>query len=224
MKYNMLIATAGTIAFHMTGALFLPALYTNNTANTAMMSVQQTVQYTQATHTPVQKTRVKPAPVSTAKTESNAIRTPKPISELIPELAPKLESEPIPELAPELEPETAPVLEKIKMPEVASDSPDKQNAQPVVKAQGVSTNKPPVYPRMALLRKQSGTVLLRVHILATGRVNAVEIIQSSGYALLDNAAKTGIADWQFSPERRNNKPVDSWSELPIRFTLLSKKS
>ena len=83
----------------------------------------------------------------------------------------------------------------------------------------VAENKPPHYPRMALRRQQAGTVLLRVHVLANGTLDTVQLHASSGHRLLDQAAIAAVSDWQFSPQTANGQFENSWVNIPITFKL-----
>jgi len=90
----------------------------------------------------------------------------------------------------------------------------------IVKASPIAAeNKPPHYPRMALRRQQAGTVLLRVHVLANGTLDTVQLHASSGHRLLDQAAIAAVSDWQFSPQTTNGQFENSWVNIPITFKL-----
>jgi protein TonB len=52
-------------------------------------------------------------------------------------------------------------------------------------------------------------------------VEALSISQSSGHALLDQAALKAIKSWRFRPARAGPLPIPSTVEVPIRFTLES---
>ena len=90
----------------------------------------------------------------------------------------------------------------------------------IVKASPIAAeNKPPHYPRMALRRQQAGTVLLRVHVLANGTLDTVQLHASSGHRLLDQAVIAAVSDWQFSPQTANGQFENSWVNIPITFKL-----
>ena len=56
----------------------------------------------------------------------------------------------------------------------------------------------PAYPRQALLARQEGVVKLLVVVNGQGRAQDVSIAKSSGYALLDRAARTQVLkNWIF---------------------------
>jgi periplasmic protein TonB len=50
-------------------------------------------------------------------------------------------------------------------------------------------------------------------------VLSINIVQSSGSAALDAAARRGVAAWRFAPARRANGPVASSIDIPIQFKL-----
>lgn len=84
---------------------------------------------------------------------------------------------------------------------------------------GYLNNPPPQYPSLAARNSWQGTVLLKVRVLSTGRVDEVEVQKSSGYKLLDEEAKATVRTWQFSPSKRGSTPVDGWATVPIEFKL-----
>jgi len=84
---------------------------------------------------------------------------------------------------------------------------------------GYLNNPPPVYPRAAQRLNQQGRVILRVHVLASGQVGNVEIKQSSGTPLLDDAAVNAVKLWTFAPSKRGSTPIDGWATVPIDFKI-----
>jgi protein TonB len=84
---------------------------------------------------------------------------------------------------------------------------------------GYLNNPPPQYPNLAARNGWQGTVLLKVRVLSTGRVDEVEVQKSSGFKLLDEEAKATVRTWQFSPSKRGETPIDGWATVPIEFKL-----
>lgn len=80
-------------------------------------------------------------------------------------------------------------------------------------------NPKPPYPPAARRRHQEGTVLLAVQVSSHGRASRVVLKQSSGFALLDEAALQTIRDWDFEPARIGSLAVESAIEVPVRFQL-----
>ncbi len=80
-----------------------------------------------------------------------------------------------------------------------------------------SRNRPPIYPIEATRRGQQGTVTLLIHVSPLGVSLGADVLQSSGYPLLDRAALDAIATWRFRPAVRNGTPVPF--DMPMRFTF-----
>jgi len=80
-------------------------------------------------------------------------------------------------------------------------------------------NPAPEYPYVARLRGESGRVILRVEVSASGEAGQVLIERSSGYDILDRAAFETVKRWRFLPARRNGMPVTASVRVPIRFAL-----
>jgi protein TonB len=80
-------------------------------------------------------------------------------------------------------------------------------------------NRPPAYPGAARQRGYEGDVLIAAEIRADGRIGAVRVKRSSGYASLDDSALEAVRSWRFEPARRMGAVVDAWVEIPIRFKL-----
>lgn len=79
-------------------------------------------------------------------------------------------------------------------------------------------NLPPAYPPLAVRAGEEGSVILAVRVAPDGS-GAVAIADSSGYALLDAAARTAVASWHFIPARRGGRRVPSSILIRIRFIL-----
>jgi protein TonB len=95
---------------------------------------------------------------------------------------------------------------------------------PLVEARSdvASLNNPkPPYPLAARRRGLEGRVLLAARVSTDGVCAEVRLRQSSGHALLDEAALTTVRRWRFVPARRGETPVESWVNVPISFRLNS---
>ncbi len=77
----------------------------------------------------------------------------------------------------------------------------------------------PAYPASARRLGVQGTSLLRVHVLADGRIGDVIVQQSAGHPDLDAAAADAVKRWRFDPARRGQEPVATWVLLPVEFRL-----
>jgi protein TonB len=94
--------------------------------------------------------------------------------------------------------------------------------EPITEANGSAAylnNPPPTYPKAAQRQGLQGRVLLRVQVLANGHVGAIEVKQSSGKSILDDAALTAVKAWVFTPSKRGSTPIDGWTNVPIEFQI-----
>lgn len=79
------------------------------------------------------------------------------------------------------------------------------------------------YPEALRRAKKQGIVHLRVLITPQGTVSAIEISSSSGTAGLDEAAVDSVRKWKFRPALQGDKAVESWTIVPINYSLLKFK-
>ncbi|MBI1871764.1 MAG: energy transducer TonB [Chlamydiae bacterium] len=74
-------------------------------------------------------------------------------------------------------------------------------------------NPAPSYPRMAMLKGWEGETLAKVFITEEGSVAKVEVLKSSGYEVLDQAALKTLKEWRFE------RGMACQKEVPVRFVL-----
>jgi protein TonB len=157
---------------------------------------------------PVKKI-VKPAP-------------PKPVETVRREVAPAETRTPEPPTS-----ESSAAENNTPVPSPAAERPARSEPQggreaPVTPASfnaGYLHNPRPAYPASARQQGWEGTVRLRVRVTEDGRARQVDIHQSSGYDLLDDAALDAVRQWRFTPAQRGDTPVASWVIVPIAFHL-----
>jgi protein TonB len=77
----------------------------------------------------------------------------------------------------------------------------------------------PSYPATARQQRVEGTTLLKVLVLADGRVGNVAVQKSAGHPALDQAAAEAVRQWHFDPARKGSEPVPMWVLLPVEFHL-----
>ena len=77
----------------------------------------------------------------------------------------------------------------------------------------------PTYPYKARQRGQQGQVILRVAVTAAGRPGSIEVLNSSGYRLLDRAARAAVGKWRFEPARLAGVAVAGFVDVPVTFKL-----
>jgi TonB family protein len=80
-------------------------------------------------------------------------------------------------------------------------------------------NPPPLYPRLARQLGYEGTIILSVEVSSEGRCTNIQIVKSTGYSILDNAALAAVKQWSFKPASLLNVPIVVWVEIPITFKL-----
>ena len=76
-------------------------------------------------------------------------------------------------------------------------------------------NIPPRYPLEAQLRSEEGAVGLLIHVSPAGNASGVDVVESSGYPVLDRAAREAVLRWHFHPEQKDGIPVAS--DFPFRI-------
>jgi TonB family protein len=72
----------------------------------------------------------------------------------------------------------------------------------------------PVYPTIARQRRIQGSGIFRLIVAVDGRVESIQIIQSTGSKILDDAAEKALRQWRFKPGALTGKV-----NVPISFTL-----
>jgi protein TonB len=77
----------------------------------------------------------------------------------------------------------------------------------------------PVYPLLAKRRGWEGTVTLDIELRADGSVGDIKVAQSSGHALLDQAAMDKVKTWRHIPVKRDGVPVTRRAHQPLVFKL-----
>lgn len=80
-------------------------------------------------------------------------------------------------------------------------------------------NPAPPYPSISRRLGEQGKVMLRVHVLANGSADRVDIKQSSGSSRLDEAAREAVSHWRFVPARQGADAVAEWVIVPVSFSL-----
>lgn len=77
----------------------------------------------------------------------------------------------------------------------------------------------PIYSTEALKKGLEGEVSLKLFIGVEGDVKYVQIRISSGYDILDEAAKTSVLKWVFKPACNiNGEPISSDVYITIEFS------
>ncbi|MBL6621910.1 MAG: energy transducer TonB [Rickettsiales bacterium] len=92
----------------------------------------------------------------------------------------------------------------------------KKNTIPTIENNKLNGKKtPPSYPKRSLRLKQEGKVILKALINNEGYVIKIELSESSGYKLLDNAAIDAVRSWKYNSKELTNY----WVIIPIEFII-----
>jgi protein TonB len=75
----------------------------------------------------------------------------------------------------------------------------------------------PVYPQIAMLARQQGTVLLHAIIGRDGTIQQLQAV--SGPPLLIKAAMDAVAQWRYRPYVLNGQPVEVDTQITVNFKL-----
>jgi protein TonB len=180
------------------------------------------------TPTPATETRP-PAAVP----DNQVLRAPEQLAQAVPEKAPKpvikrVKRAQLPRplkraQLPRPHPQASPAPTRPQTP--APEQPTVAAAVPAMTVSTVSRkveylyNPPPDYPPRARRLGLEGEVLVRTKVLPNGECGELVLGQSSGYALLDQAALEAVRTWRFRPARRGDEEIVSWVEIPVRFRL-----
>lgn len=77
----------------------------------------------------------------------------------------------------------------------------------------------PDYPKNARLRGEQGNVVLEFRVDATGAVESVSVVTSSGFPELDAAALRAVRQARLRPAESDGRPVASTARLTLSFRL-----
>ncbi len=144
---------------------------------------------------------------------------------VVPQAAPR--EEPVPEITAN-QPSSAASAVESQAPRAAAPGPEAPVRLATVPAARTSEpdyvarylhNPPPSYPWQARRMGVEGRVVLQVEILPNGNAGRIEIRNSSGHELLDQAAIKAVGGWRFDPARIAGAPITAWAEVPISFRL-----
>jgi TonB family protein len=77
----------------------------------------------------------------------------------------------------------------------------------------------PVWPRESLRYEQQGTVTMAFLVGEDGAIREAKIVETSGFPLLDAAARDGVAKCRFKPATVDGKPQTAWMKMQYIWTL-----
>ncbi len=106
------------------------------------------------------------------------------------------------------------VQSSAQMAAADSESGAKSEPKPIKRV-----NPRPKYPKRAIRRGWEGTVTLRVRVSRAGDPLDIQIEESSGRKILDDAAVSTVKQWKFEPARAGRMTFESWATIPVEFRL-----
>lgn len=137
-----------------------------------------------------------------------------------PKPVPKPKPKPVVKAQPKPTPAPAPkTVEQAPAPPQPPASPAPAPVTPASANAGYLKNPAPEYPALAHRRGWEGTVLLRVHVLASGKPGDIQLQKSSGRQQLDEAALQAVKRWSFVPAKQGDVALDGWVSVPIEFKI-----
>jgi TonB family protein len=92
------------------------------------------------------------------------------------------------------------------------------NSTPRTQVVAIATPRPE-YPQASVRRHEEGRVLCRIHVLADGTVDSVDVVTSSGFDRLDRAAIATLSTWRFHPATCAGIAVATHVEQLVTFKL-----
>lgn len=169
--------------------------------------------------------QIEPVSVEKPATRESKLRPAPQPERVVPQAAPREEAvaEPI-----AIQPSVVPSAVAIQAPRVPAPVPEAPlQLVSVPKARASEPDyvlrylhaPPPPYPWLAKRMGIEGRVVLDVEILQNGNAGRIEIRQSSGHELLDQAAIKAVGGWRFDPARLAGAPTVAWAVVPISFRL-----
>lgn len=240
--FGLALAVHGALLWLVRTGAFEPPVFSMNAADPGSLEVDLVAAPAEAEENPasaIPESAPQPEPVPASTPESIPTPEPEPIPEQVPEPPPIPAPRPEPQAS---QPTPPPVA---KTPARPAATPKRVATQPggprgdgssavpgtdsttrragggggEVKP-GYLRNPHPAYPESARRAGHEGVVRLFAEIDEKGRPVEVRVLQSSGFAVLDQRALETVRDrWRFKPARMAGVPVRSSVVIPIRFSL-----
>lgn len=120
--------------------------------------------------------------------------------------------------------DAAPVAAAAELPAVgrpppAAPTPSQQPKQIPASAVQFIEALAPDYPKQSKRNGESGTVVVRAYIDASGVPRDLQIERSSGFLRLDQSALAAVQKARFKPYTENGTAVAGWARIPVQFDL-----
>lgn len=149
-----------------------------------------------------------------------------------------VQSEPeVPEVKPDIakmEPTDQPMpelnLDEVVAPPTENVMPASESAIAATAASGApaqdlktSTRVEPIYPAQSRRLGEEGTVKLRILVDTSGRPKQIQVLASSGFPHLDQAAQDAVRRWKFVAATDGTRAVEAWTQVGVTFRLTDKE-
>jgi protein TonB len=161
---------------------------------------------------------------------------PQPVRHAAPKPAPPRPPAPRPVAVPDTQPapqaptgttEPQPAPPPVAAPVAAAPAPAPAPAAPPAPAKvelptkdaDYLHNPPPAYPPLSYRLGEEGLVMLHVLIGTDGRAQDAQVLKSSGYPRLDNAALKAALGWRYVPGKRGGVAEAMWVNVPVQWEL-----
>ena len=83
----------------------------------------------------------------------------------------------------------------------------------------ISNPKPISYPKWAVTQNWQGKIVIAVEVLTDGSVGLYQVMRSTGYQMLDEAAVQAVQSWKFHPALKEGQPIRTCIQIPVIFQL-----
>lgn len=107
-----------------------------------------------------------------------------------------------------------PPLERLELASLTSTG----EREAIVEGTAVHTPAPE-YPLHLMRRGREGKATVRFRVDASGKVDAVEVVDTEPLSQFGSAAAEAVRQWRFEPFRRGGEPVAHWVQKEFVFKL-----
>lgn len=102
---------------------------------------------------------------------------------------------------------------------ITEEVPTETDSHQLILKPMLISNPQPSYPHQAVKNKIEGSVRVKFLVGEDGSVNESKVLATSGYAILDSAAKEFVYNLKYSPAVKDGKPYSSWMSIIFRYVL-----
>lgn len=166
--------------------------------------------------------KIEPPPPPPPEPVKKPVTKPEPVTQAAPKLLAVEDAPPSPNApAPQPIAPATPYVPAVPVAAVATPAPPAPPAKVVLpSSMGDYLNNPkPNYPAMSKRLGEQGSVAVRIFVGADGLPQKRELLKTSGFERLDQAALDVVMRWTFVPGKRGGVPEAMWMATTIKFEL-----